>query len=354
MTTLSDRLKSLGVRIGARDLQPPLSRTACAIEQVMDGRLHRTQYGDAFVVETTYPLDYQHGHAKISLTGSLQTIADWAREARLAQSDPKRLVFLDTETTGLAGGTGTYAFLIGIGRLNDKGFRLTQFFMRDPTEEAAVLSGLAEHLDGSVLVTFNGKSFDVPLLATRYTLNGHQPQLRSLAHLDLLPLARRLWRERLESRALGFLEQQILGMQRTQEDVPGWLIPQMYFDYLRTGDARPLARVFYHNAMDVLAMAALTNHVAQLLENPLTFAEGHALDLVAIGKLFEDLRRLDEAACVYGRALELQLSEDLFRQSARRLSFVEKRRGQYPAAVALWREAARRKEIYAHVELAKY
>lgn len=354
MPTLSDKLKSLGVKVGARDLTPP-QKNAHAIHEIMSGRSLPTDHGDAFVVETTYPPDYRHGHAALTRTASLATIAEWARDARLLEVDPEQFLFIDTETTGLAGGTGTYAFLIGVGRLEAGQFKLTQFFLRDPGEERAVLDGLTQSLaECGALVTFNGKSFDVPLLSTRYITNGFEPSLKTLPHLDLLPLARRLWRERLESRALGSLEQHILGAARTQADVPGWLIPTMYFDYLRTGDARPLAGVFYHNAMDVLAMAALLNHISQLLEDPLGFAADHALDLIAIARLHEALGRPEQAVQMYRRGLELELPEDMLRQTSQRLALVERRRGEMLAAVELWREAAQRKETYAYVELAKY
>jgi len=354
MPTLSDKLKSLGVKIGARDLPAP-RKSVHAIEEVMDGRSLATDHGDAFIVETTYPPDYRHGHAALTTTAPLTTIVEWARDERLSQLDPDQFLFIDTETTGLAGGTGTYAFLIGVGRLEGERFKLTQFFLRDPGEERAVLDALTQSLsECRGLVTFNGKSFDVPLLSTRYIANGFQHSFATLPHLDLLPLARRLWRERLESRALGSLEKHILGAARAQADVPGWLIPTMYFEYLRTGDARPLAGVFYHNAMDVLAMAALLNHISQLLDDPLGFAANHALDLIAIARLHEHLGRRDEAVLMYRRGLELELPEDVFRQTAQRLALVERRRGEIFSAVELWREAARRKEIYAYVELAKY
>ena len=353
--TLSDKLKSLGVKIGARDLPPPLPRNAHAIEQVVAGRSHPTAYGEAFVVETTYTPEYQHGRAGLQLTTSLQTVADWARDTRLARCESDGLLFLDTETTGLAGGTGTYAFLIGIGRFQGASFWLAQLFMRDPIEEPAVLATLTELLEPcAALVTFNGKSFDVPLLNARYITNGSATPFAAMAHLDLLPLARRLWRERLESRALSSLEVHILGAQRTDEDIPGWLIPQMYFDYLRSGDARPLKRVLYHNAMDVLAMAALLNHVSQMLNDPLTFAVEHGLDLIAIGKLFEDLGRVDDAVQLYRRGLECEIPEESFRQTVQRLALAHRRRGEMQSAVDLWREATRTRQLYAFVELAKY
>jgi uncharacterized protein len=355
MPGLSDKLKSLGVKVGARDLPPRRPRSAYSIEQVVPGHFHTTSEGKAFVVETTYPPEYRHGYAPLLLAASLATIADWAKEPRLAQCEPGRMVFLDVETTGLSGGTGTYAFLVGIGRFDGDRFALTQFFMRDPVEEAALLAALMEFLNPlDVLVTFNGKAFDAPILRTRYTMNGYPVPFSSAAHLDLLPLARRLWRERLESRALGSLETYILKATRTEEDIPGWLIPQMYFDYLQSGDARRLKGIFYHNAMDVVAMAALLNHVAQMLDQPFVFADEHGLDMIAIARLFEELGRLDEAAGLYQRAVEHGLPEEAMREAVRRFSFVQRRRGEIQAAVELWREAARTRQIYAYVELAKY
>ena len=195
MPTLSDKLKSLGVQVGARDLPPPRPRHAHAIESVMQGRVHATAFGDAFIVEQTYPPEYRHGSAALQITASLQTIADWAREERIAACAPNGFVFLDTETTGLAGGTGTFAFLVGIGRYDDSTFRLTQFFLRDPIEEPAMLAALTELLQPlDTLVTFNGKAFDVPLLNARYITNRTDTPFARVPHLDLLPLARRLWR----------------------------------------------------------------------------------------------------------------------------------------------------------------
>ncbi len=359
MASLSDKLKSLGVKIGAREefaVLPPLRpRNPYPIEQVVPGRFQETPHGEAFLVETRYPLEHKQGCAPLRITASLDVIAEWAREPCLAEAGPDTFAFLDTETTGLAGGTGTYAFMVGVGRYDGEAFHLAQFFMRDPMEELALLAALTEFLRPcQALVTFNGKAFDVPLLNARYISNGEQPLLASAAHLDLLPLARRLWRDRLPSRTLGCLEEHILGLTRTHEDVPGWVVPSLYFDYLRSGDARPLKSVFYHNAMDVLSLAALLSHVAGLLDDPLNGAVVHGLDLAAMGKLFTDLQRLETATQLYERGLAHDLPEDMYWKTVRRLSFTQKRRGNLSAAVALWREAARNGQIYAHVELAKF
>ena len=353
--SLSDKLKSLGVRIGARDLPPPRPRKPYPIERVVPGRFQETPHGEVYVVEQRHPLEHQHGCATLRVTAPLHVIAEWAGEPRLADVELDTFAFLDTETTGLAGGTGTYAFLVGVGRYDGQEFHLAQFFMRDPIEEPALLAALTGFLQPcQALVTFNGKGFDVPLLNTRYITNGEQSPLASLAHLDLLPLARRLWRPRLPSRALGYLEEHILGLVRDREDVPGWVIPSLYFGYLRSGDARAMKSVFYHNAVDVLSLAALLSHVAELLDDPFSGAVVHGLDLVAMGRMFENLGRLEKAVQLYERGLAHDLPQEIYWDTLRRLSLIQKRRGNLSAAVALWRRAARCGQIYAHVELAKF
>lgn len=355
--TLSDKLKSLGVKLGARDLPPPRTqRDPYAIDLVLPGRLHPTPHGEAYVVERLYTPQYRHGQAALRATAPLHAIAVWAGEPRLAACELERLVFLDTETSGLAGGSGTYAFLIGAGRFEGETFRLAQFFMRDPAEEPAQLTALTDFLQPcDILVTFNGKSFDVPLLNTRFVTHRRVTPLAAPGQLDLLHLARRLWRDRLPSRALGQLEIHILGAARTEEDVPGWLIPQIYFDYLRSGDARPLKGVFYHNAMDVLAMAALLTHMAQLLAEPLQTVLEHGLDVVALAKLFEELGQTEAAIQLYERGLAYSnLPEENYWDTQQRLAGVHRRRGDLAAAVEVWRLAAEGRQVYAHVELAKY
>jgi uncharacterized protein YprB with RNaseH-like and TPR domain len=353
--SLSEKLKSLGVKIGARDLPPPRPRDPYPIERVVPGRFQETPRGEVFLVEKRYPLEHRHGCATLLVTAPLRVIAEWAREPRLANAELDSFAFLDTETTGLAGGTGTYAFLVGVGRYDGEEFHLAQFFMRDPIEEPALLTALAEFLQPcQALVTFNGKGFDVPLLNARYIANGERPHLASIAHLDLLPLARRLWRSRLPSRALGYLEEHILGLTRTQEDVPSWVIPSLYFGYLRSGDARAMRGVFYHNAVDVLSLAALLSHVTEMFHDPLSRDVIHGLDLVAMGKMFEDLGYIEKATQLYERGLAHDLPEDTYWETVRRLSLAQKRCDNLSAAVVLWREAARSGQIYAYVELAKF
>ncbi len=355
MSSLEDKLRSLGVKKGAAHLPTPETGAAYEIGAVISGAPLATQLGETFVHEERFAADYRHGQTSIRLAAPLDMMSAWAADERLRELPIESFVFLDTETSGLAGGTGTYAFLVGVGRFEQEEFVLQQFFMRDPAEEPALLEGLGQFLaPARALVTFNGKAFDAPLLMTRYTLHSLPIPFHNYAHLDLLPLARRLWRDRLESRALKFLEENILQAPRTSAEVPGYEIPWLYFDYLRTGDARPLKGVFYHNAMDVVAMAALLSHTATLLADPFQEAIEHGLDVIALAKLYEDLGQWDTAARLYERGLEMELEEDGFWHAVHRLSALQKRRGDFDQAVRLWEKAASEGHVYAYVELAKY
>jgi uncharacterized protein YprB with RNaseH-like and TPR domain len=352
---LSERLKALGVKVGSTNLAPPKPKSPYEIDSVVAGEFHPTPHGEVFIVEQVYRPDYQHGIAPIVASLPLSLISQWANDPRLVDMPLSRFAFLDTETSGLSGGTGTYAFMVGIGRFIDDQFVLKQFFMRDPAEEPAMLEAITQFLaPAQALVTFNGKAFDAPLLATRYRLHHIPIPFEEYAHLDLLPLARRLWRDRLESRALKYLEQHVLSFTRSMEEVQGYEVPWLYFDYLRSGDARPLAGVFYHNAMDVVAMAALLAYMNEAVEHPYDGRVEHGLDFVALGKLFEDLGHWEEAARLFERGLELNLTETDFGVAVKRLSILQKRRGDFEEAVRLWETAAANGHIYAHIEMAKY
>lgn len=361
MPSLSDKLKALGVQVGAQDLGPPKHRNPYTIEAVLDGHPYDTHFGETFVVEGIYPPEYLHGNSGLVLDAPLNILADWAGDPRISDLAPQSFAFIDTETTGLSGGTGTYAFLIGAGRFDGEEFHLAQFFMRDPIEEPAQLAALEEFMAPcNALVSYNGKAFDIPLLTTRFVSQGWRTPFGDLAHVDLLHLARRLWRDRLPSRTLGNIEAHILGTTRTGDDIPGWMIPQMYFDYLRSGDARPLKSVFYHNAMDVLSLAALLNHSSKILSDPIHEVVEHGIDIIALAKLFEDLNDLDSATRLYVHALdhedakENRIPKDLLLQAIQRLAMIHKRQDNFETAVKLWEEAAGHRHIEAHIELAKY
>jgi len=367
MPSISKKLKSLGVKIGAENLtsqkKSPSSqhKTSADLEKLLDGKELNTPYGDIFLVENIYEHPYKHGSEMLAGTVPLDGLANWVGEERINDLELDSFAFIDTETTGLSGGAGTYAFLIGVGRFINQDFHLTQLVMRDPIEEPAQLFTLENLLAPcDAVVTFNGKSFDLPLLKTRYITHRWPVPFTDYPHFDLLHLARGLWRDRLASRTLGNLEVQIIGTARTDDDIPGWAIPQLYFDYLDTGDASLLKGVIYHNAMDIISLAALFNRMARLLSNPFEEEIKHVADIIALGKLFERLGDHVKARRLYGYGLEHdEINADNFPESAlldglTRLALIYKRDNNYPAAVPLWEQAARHNHLPSYVELAKY
>jgi hypothetical protein len=264
---------------------------------------------------------------------------DAPRQMLEGAGDPARWLFLDTETTGLSGGTGTYAFLVGLAWWDAGGLQIEQLFMRDFGEEHSLLEALAARVaERPVLVTFNGKTFDWPLLETRFRMT-RVIEPRALAgHFDLLHPARQLWRLRLPSLRLTQLERHILGWDRGP-DLWSAMIPQLYFDFLRGGPAAPLADVFRHNRMDLCGLAALAARVFTLLAAPET-AECHPLDLCGISRL---LRRRGEAArarALYERALAAGLPVELDLAARRELAHLAKRDRDFARANELWETLA--------------
>src|SRR5208283_6174222 len=246
-------------------------------------------------------------------------------DGAIGRAHPTKWAFLDTETTGLAGGTGTYAFLIGVGSIEPAGFRLRQFFMRDYGEEASQLHRLAEYLaQFDVLVTYNGKAYDQPLLETRFRMARARHPFDRMEHLDLLFGARRLWKLRLDSCRLVDLENQILGVER-QGDLPGEMIPYCYFGYLRTRQAFKLVPILHHNSIDILSLACLTAIVPFAFRSPEGAALRHGSDVIGLGRWVERAGRGEEALRLFRRAVQMGLPDDLLFRALWDIGIMEKK-----------------------------
>jgi uncharacterized protein YprB with RNaseH-like and TPR domain len=249
--------------------------------------------------------------------------------------DPRQWLFLDTETTGLAGGTGTYPFMVGIAWWDAGGLEVEQLFMREQSEEHSVLVALADRMaERRVLVTFNGKSFDWPLLETRYRMTRTIPAPAPCAHLDFLHPARALWRPRLGSVRLAELERHVLGWNRGP-DMLSELIPQIYFDYLRGGAPEPLVPIFHHNQMDLRGLAGLATRVLSLLGNPETHGQD-ALELFGVSRICERRGEVSRARKLYERSIASELPPETDRAARRSLAQIAKREGDFSLARELW------------------
>jgi uncharacterized protein YprB with RNaseH-like and TPR domain len=260
-----------------------------------------------------------------------------ANEPSIAYLNSSDALFLDTETTGLAGGTGTMAFLIGLGWFEDGQFHIRQILARDFGEEKAALAYLSEIAgQKKFLVTFNGKAFDVNLLTARFILNRLRSDLSSLPHLDLLHPSRRILGHRLENSRLATLEAEVLGVER-EDDIPGWEIPQRYFDWLRQRDGRLLAAIFEHNRLDVISMASLTAHLTEILTAQELMQNVDAADYLAAARLLS--KRRD--SCGVEKILNMfddRGCNEISDVSKKELSFLYKRNGRWQEAAQIWQE----------------
>ena len=262
-----------------------------------------------------------------------------------ALEDPEKWLFLDTETTGLAGGTGTYAFLVGLAWWDAGGLQVEQLFLRDFSEEHSLLHELASRLaERPVLVTFNGKTFDWPLLENRFTMTRAIKVPELAAHLDLLHPARALWKLRLGSVRLMELERHVLDAERLGwhrgDDVSSALIPQFYFEYLRGGTADPLAGVVKHNQMDLRGLAALFGKINSLLDERQSLVAEDSLDLFGLSKFLQRRGDNERAHSTCVKALDAGLPAEFRPRATRDLALMAKRRGDGDSAAALWHELA--------------
>jgi uncharacterized protein len=325
---------------------------------ILDGEEITTPVGTAYRMQRSFPLDHQHGPGRLSdlLAYDSALASEVAHQPALAQASMEGLLFLDTETTGLAGGAGTLVFLVGVGMFTAEGFRLRQYFLRDPADEAAMLHALLEDLDlASGLVTFNGQAFDLPLLESRYVIGLRQRRgLLAAPHLDLLHPSRRLWSRSLPDCSMGTIEQHILHLHRSEDDIPGALIPALYLEYLRTGATGGMRRVIYHNTMDVLSLVGVATQVLGRHRQP-DPAQLTASEALAIGRWHQRAGRVDPAEQAL-RSAVASSEGDLRLEALRRLTEYLKRAGRASEALAGWAEWHDRAPIDPApcIELAKY
>lgn len=293
------------------------------------------------VIDRHIPLSHQHGKRALTSITTLHHPRPPIGQALPAE----QLVFLDTETTGLAGGTGTLAFLVGLGRIDGEVLRLRQFFLTGFRGEAALLQAAAAWSAGrQYLVTFNGKSFDAPLLATRYRLARLPDPFASLHHVDLFHPTRRAFRSQWPDCRLQTAEQHLLGFQR-EHDLPAHLVPETWFAFVRRGTTQKLPALLAHNRWDLVSLVALLPALAEAFITP----GASGADIVAIARYWR--AQGDElAALAHLQAHEQQLSITGLLD----LATLYKRRRLWGPAVSIWHRLAERHCVPALEHLAKY
>ncbi|MDA8404395.1 MAG: ribonuclease H-like domain-containing protein [Desulfobacteraceae bacterium] len=334
----------------------PSKNSPVPLERLVDGQEMETLQGKLFCSRNSLNAERFHGHKQI---GDLAHVSMEAA-AFLSSADVKGLsiedgLFIDTETTGLSGGTGTFPFLIGLGWFGNSSFVTCQLFSRDFSEEPAMLDYLKKIASGrQFLVSFNGKAYDLNLLTTRFILNRFQDIFSGMPHIDLLHPSRRIYSQRLENAKLATLEAGVLGVKR-ENDIPGQEIPQRYFDWLRRRDGRLIEDIFRHNRVDIVSMASLLKHLTDLINGGHDIAYAHHADLLSVAKLHHDRGDLETARRLFEPLLDS--NQPGITQNARRyLSLIHKKRNQWDDAVSIWRKmlADDPYDVFAAIEMAKW
>ncbi len=320
----------------------------------LPGMEEREGPGGRYLLRTVrFPLTHRQGRVVLgALLQRYPRLPAWLLDGD--ELDVRRAVFLDTETSGLAGGTGTIVFLTGVGTFEGDAYVVRQFFARNPAEERAYLPHLAQLLAKKQgLVTFNGRSFDWPLLRSRFILSGVEPP-DIHPHADLLIPARRVWKSRLGGCRFLHLEQRIVGYRRQGQDVPSWMIPSLWFRFARgEGRVEEMEGVLYHNLEDMVSMVPLAYHLAATVTGD---EVAHPHDWLSLARLYARGGDEERAEMAYRRALDHPLPDALRAQAMRELALLLKRADRREEAAIWWEVLARWQpmEVDALVELAKY
>jgi uncharacterized protein len=352
MATAEQRFSRLSALKPARGqvVRPPTLREPCeedTLARLLGAGVSTNRFGEHLAVRNWYSTpEFVAPEAACLKLLSQHRDEAISRRTRAALENPQKWLFLDTETTGLAGGTGTYAFLIGLAWWDAGGLQVEQLFMRDFAEEHSVLCELGARLsDRPVLVTFNGKTFDWPLLENRFRMTRSIAVPKLAAHLDLLHPARALWKFRLGTVRLVDLEREVLnptllGWHR-EDDVSSKFIPQFYFDYLRGGPPEPLTGVARHNQMDLRGLAALFGKINSLLsQENCADDEIHGLDLFGLSKFLHRRGDKGRAEIACAQAVDFGLPVEFHGRAQCDLARMAKRKGEHALAAELWHEIA--------------
>jgi len=314
-----------------------LQQQSTGLEELVGGRWINTSFGDIFRAEFVWNLKDLYGNCDLSTIFSI----DLKAFSEIFLAPPPRsvesILFLDTETTGLSGGSGTVAFMIGLGFIKDNSFHVHQYFISRLSHEEGMLE-LVQNIVNQydTIISYNGKTFDIPLLNTRFLMNHQHPFHPDLSHIDLLHHSRNLWKYSQENCKLTTLERDKLGFER-EEDIPGELIPGVYFEYIRLNRVDMLTQVFIHNRWDIITMLAI---LLRIVESQTRHqAENNPLDDYAKGRLFRNRKDFERSISHYRHVLSSSISRQRRINTLLELGAVLKKCGEFEDALIVWTEA---------------
>ena len=355
MNNLRSRLKSMGLIISPSEMDIKQKIQPLSLDTFFDGTWHKNKVGKVFIMKNTVPFDNNQGDIRFNNYFSIDPIFELSGIIPGNNIRISDIVFLDIETTSLSIGAGSFAFLIGLCFFSQKNVTSDLLFIEKPSNESALLALLDEKLSPfSVICTYNGKSFDMPLLKNRYIM--HKMKFSSLSknHLDLLYLTRKIWKMRLRTCKLSEIEKKILKFNRSGDDIPGWLIPQIYFDYLDQRSPSLLKGVFYHNRMDVLSLAALFQYINLFILNKGNMDNAEGKDLASIARIYQQQDKLELSSAYYKSGIKKGFSSESAAYIHRNFGIVNKKLGKWEEAIIQWKHAVEFGDYISSLELAKY
>ncbi len=356
---LHDRInrhaRHLGPRLNGEESVPGSDRYSI-LSQFLGGHIVRRDEGSFIKIVSDFDESYVHGaYAMYEMDRGMEYLScHFSDVTPVEPVDKGNLLFLDTETTGL-GGAGTVAFLVGLGSLSDSGFQVRQYFLPDFPDEAAMLEEIrSEFHENTVVVSYNGKTFDMPILRDRMIIQRVERHFETAGHIDLLHSARKLFRLRLGSCTLGNVEREVLSFYRN-DDIPGELVPGIYFNWLATSDTELLDKVVEHNLYDIVSLYFLMHHISEIHHNPIGQIRDFG-DLLSLVRIFERRRENKKIISLLGQ-FESSLANEGRADILMRRALAAKRLADFDISVPIWRQVAKSGEadsFSARIELAKY
>lgn len=355
MNDLLNQLKSLGLKIEKGSVFKPTLGEKISIDKVVPGEWLESHGERVYQSKTLYPYGSSHGDVILNIEDFYKNQAEFWGIDNLKTFELNEFLFFDTETSGLSLGAGSIVFMFGGCYFSNNGLEVRQYFLDDPTSEPYFLT-LVDKLivEHKCLVSYNGKSFDIPILRTRMVLNHLKSDIFGQNHLDLLYFSRMIWKMRLESRRLSDIEKEILFFTRNEEEVPGWIVPQLYQDYLITGNALPMKGIFYHNEKDVVSLAALFLHLAKAISTIESISLMDSQDILSIGRIFQKKGNIEASEEFYKLGLNNLDIKDIDVKVAQNFACLLKRQNKWTEAIRFWTIAANNNDIGSCVELSKY